>query len=311
MEAILNKIIFQCTAFKNKLPDYIRAQNITYIKDREDIPIAERIKVAEENLEHFNDYHAKGEAVKGDLNDLRLDLDALMHELSEEVRKYEDKEGSYNTLIDTLVYLEQKKAQQEKQILQTQIDEIDSTFRVKEKSLETKKKQISINGTLDEEEVSKIKEWSGKNVTNVLFDSNVDDWGTSAVFNRKVVGRKEVVVVVEDMKGNKFGGVIFKTIQAEDLNTADPQAFAFVLKTKGKIKGASKFKILEAHTNYAFGCYKDDHPRLFYITNCIFVMKRGEGGSNCISGITEIPVKTNFWGGVNFTPKRIFVFQLH
>ena len=59
---------------------------------------------------------------------------------------------------------------------------------------------------LTPEEQKQFEEWTGLQCSDIVFDSNVDNWSKdTSVFNERIIGKKQLVFLIEDEDGEKFG----------------------------------------------------------------------------------------------------------
>ena len=59
------------------------------------------------------------------------------------------------------------------------------------------------------EEMKQIEKWTSRKVSNILFDSDIDDWNEdTSVFNQRIINKEHIIIIIEDTNGNKFGGYI-------------------------------------------------------------------------------------------------------
>ena len=59
---------------------------------------------------------------------------------------------------------------------------------------------------IEYEEKKQLEEWTGKKYSEIIFDSDIDDWDVdTSVLNDKLGKRSDVLFVVEDTENNKFG----------------------------------------------------------------------------------------------------------
>ncbi|GAB1223301.1 hypothetical protein ENUP19_0141G0002 [Entamoeba nuttalli] len=166
-------------------------------------------------------------------------------------------------------------------------------------------------------QIKQLEEWTEKRISNILFDSDIDDWNiNTSVFGERIMNKEHIVIIIEDEEGNKFGGYVNEKINEDGYYTNDSNSFLFSLKSKGRMKGMIKFDI-EIPQN-AFCLFNQSDDRLFefgYGYSDILVYKENnktysycnqysfsyEGVSNALCG-KEWP---NY-----FTPKRIIVIQM-
>ena len=104
---------------------------------------------------------------------------------------------------------------------------------------------------LDFQEVKQLEQWTNKKCSEVLFDSDKDDWSqNTSVFGDKIYGKSNLMFIVEDTNNNKFGGYLTSTIDKYDDYIIDKNAFVFSLKSNGRINGTKKFDI--SNSCYSF-----------------------------------------------------------
>ena len=57
------------------------------------------------------------------------------------------------------------------------------------------------NELISEKEIDQLEEWTGLKCTDIIFDSNVDNWSVdTSVFNERIIGNKQMVFLIEDSK---------------------------------------------------------------------------------------------------------------
>ncbi|GAB1221000.1 hypothetical protein ENUP19_0062G0002 [Entamoeba nuttalli] len=165
-------------------------------------------------------------------------------------------------------------------------------------------------------QVHQLEEWTEKRILNILFDSYKDDWNIdTSVFDERIINKEHIIIIIEDKKGNQFGGYVNSKIDKYD-KIYDSQSFLFSLESNGRMKGMKKFDI-EIPQN-AFYLFNQSDDNLFSFGYGLFdlvVYKENdktksycnqrsfsyEGVSNALCG-KQHPN--------NFTPKRIIVIQM-
>ncbi|BFU25595.1 predicted protein [Entamoeba histolytica] len=162
------------------------------------------------------------------------------------------------------------------------------------------------------EEMRQLEEWTEKRINNILFDSDKDDWNVNtSVFIQRIMNKEHIIIIIEDSKGNKFGGYVNSKIDKVG-DICDSKSFVFSLESNGRMKGMKKFDI--KYPQFAFKLYKQS-------CDCLFIF--GYGGGHDIRVYKE-NYKTNSycnqWSfdyeGIRnalperFTPKRIIVIEM-
>ena len=63
-----------------------------------------------------------------------------------------------------------------------------------------------INEAIKEEHQKQLEEWTGLKCSDILFNSNIDYWSKEiSVLNERIIGKKQITLIIEDMNGNIFG----------------------------------------------------------------------------------------------------------
>ena len=56
---------------------------------------------------------------------------------------------------------------------------------------------------------SQIEEWTTLKCGEIVFDSTKDNWEKeTSIFDDCIINKKQLIIIIEDTKGNKFGGYI-------------------------------------------------------------------------------------------------------
>ena len=59
---------------------------------------------------------------------------------------------------------------------------------------------------LDQNEIQQLETWTNKKCSEVIFDSNKDNWNkNTSVFSSRMINKSHVIIIVEDTNKNKFG----------------------------------------------------------------------------------------------------------
>ncbi|BFU19131.1 trichohyalin, putative [Entamoeba histolytica] len=166
------------------------------------------------------------------------------------------------------------------------------------------------------EEIHQIEEWTEKRITNILFDSDKDDWNrNTSVFDQRIWNKEDIIIIIEDSEGNIFGGYVHSKIDKYDY-IYDSKSFLFSLESNGRLEGMMKFDIKmpeytfwlfkqSHHCLFSFGCgadicvYKENNKTKSFYNQFSFEY---EGTKNALCG--------KGWFTNCFTPKRIIVVQM-
>ncbi|BFU19555.1 trichohyalin, putative [Entamoeba histolytica] len=109
--------------------------------------------------------------------------------------------------------------------------------------------------------IKQIEEWTEKRISNILFDSDKDDWSIdTSVFDQRIMNKKHIIIIIEDEEGNKFGGYVNSKINKVGHYINDSQSFLFSLESNGRMKGMMKFDIKEP--GHAFCLFNQSHDYL-------------------------------------------------
>ena len=101
-------------------------------------------------------------------------------------------------------------------------------------------------------QVKQIEKWTTMKCGEIIFDSDIDDWSQYEPFNSRVYDRNNLVFLIEDEEGQKFGGYINAKIDKTFITKNrwrykgridDPNAFLFLLQSNGSLNQMMKFDI--------------------------------------------------------------------
>ncbi|BFU19283.1 trichohyalin, putative [Entamoeba histolytica] len=167
---------------------------------------------------------------------------------------------------------------------------------------------------MEEVYIKQIEELTEKRISNILFDSDIDNWNkNTSVFDQRIMNKEHIIIIIEDEDGNKFGGYIHSKIESAREWINDSQSFVFSLESKGRIEGMKKFDIKQPQ--YAFILHNQSDNYLFGIGYDIGVFKENnKTKSHCnqrsfkYEGIKNALCGNKFPN--RFTPKRIIVIEM-
>ena len=163
-----------------------------------------------------------------------------------------------------------------------------------------------------------IEEWTGLRVYNVLFDSTIDQWnGHKSVVNNFIVGKSNLLFLIEDTKGNRFG--YFEPTQIsntfDSIQQTNEHSFHFLLESNGRIKDMWKFE----NKNHRVGImlWEQQFDQLITLGEITLFKQHAVERSYCCQSNNEYydyhMIKRALCGKTypyTFTPKRITVFEL-
>ena len=167
--------------------------------------------------------------------------------------------------------------------------------------------------------MKQIDEWTNKKIGQVIFDSDVDDWNqNSSMFDTKILNKQNLIFLIEDTNGNKFGGFVNIKIEKTTTWLTDTGMFVFSMKINGKNEMKKYMKT--KNDNYGFYLVIKGHYELFEFGDgyTIQIHKKSCNNSNgsyvnktsSYENLSSVNLFGNS-GTTNFTPKRILVIQMN
>ena len=100
---------------------------------------------------------------------------------------------------------------------------------------------------LTTQEKNQLEKWTGLQCSEILFDSNVDDWeNDEGELNKRILGKKQLIFLIEDDDiHEKFGYYMNREIIEKYWHkiSADTESFYFNLQSNGRIEQPKKFAI--------------------------------------------------------------------
>ena len=85
-----------------------------------------------------------------------------------------------------------------------------------------------------------LKEWTGKTVATIIFDSKVDPFTDECLFE-KVKGKSNIAVIGITTDGDVFGGFYSVAVTEQDKALFDPNVFAFSFESHGRCENPQRF----------------------------------------------------------------------
>ena len=101
---------------------------------------------------------------------------------------------------------------------------------------------------LDNKQKTQIEEWTSLKCTDIIFDSNVDNWSEdTSVFNERIIGKKQLLFLIEDEDGEKFGYYLNTEVieKYHKHRETDEKSFHFNLQSNGRLDKLMKFEIID------------------------------------------------------------------
>ena len=176
-----------------------------------------------------------------------------------------------------------------------------------------------LNEVVKEEHQKQLEEWTELKCSNILFDSNIDDWTEdTSVLNERIIRKKQIVFLIED-EDNEIFGYYFNT-KIEQIygywQQTDSKSFHFNLQSrKNRLKQPMKFEIKNLKNGGIYLCQKTN-KFLIGLGDISLRKENKKNESNC--GQTESyidfhGIKNALCGKIypkNFITKRILVIQM-
>ncbi|BFU24071.1 predicted protein [Entamoeba histolytica] len=193
-------------------------------------------------------------------------------------------------------YLERKKRREEDEAKER---------KKQEERLQRMREMIQI------EEMIQLEEWTNRKVGNILFDSDKDDWNKdTSVFEERIKNKEHITIIIEDSRGNKFGGYANEKIDKVGY-IPDHKSFLFSLESNGRMKRMKKFDIKQPE--YAFKLYNQSDIRLFeFGFGDILVYKENNQTNSCCNqyAFEYKRIEDALCGKQRFMPKRFIVIEM-
>ena len=182
-----------------------------------------------------------------------------------------------------------------------------------------------LKNLVNKKHIDQLEEWTSLKCSEILFDSNIDDWAhETSVFNDRIVGKKQLTFLIENEDDEIFGYYSnTKLIKLYRRQETDSKSFHFNLQTKNnRINQSMKFKIKDSK-NSGIWLWKADSDYLIKMGDIYLFKENMKNESSCLQhenafnyqGIENalcgkiIQKENNKLKGC-FTPKRIIVIQM-
>ena len=219
-----------------------------------------------------------------------------------------------NTIVDTLEIIDMKEfidlKNQEVFICEFDNDDDISALESVDQSMMTE------NDIIREENIKQIEEWTHLSYEDVVFDTSIDQWSKgNSNFSQKLLGKENLVFLIQDEKKNEFGCYVKSQIIKTDSKINDTSAFVFSLYSNGRSNQPIRFE-MNNQNDEIFCLYADENPSwLFGIGNSylfdIGVSKKGIKADHCVqSSFDYLGYSDILIGEKKFIPKRMVVIQL-
>lgn len=126
-----------------------------------------------------------------------------------------------------------------------------------------------------------IQQWTNKKIDKVIFDSNVDLWDVhNSTFVNKVFNKSNLVFIIKDDIGNKFGYYLNSTLdKIEKSMSTSMQSFMFSLEHNHDSSYPKKFELRFKFNNCYL--YSNESSRLIDIGDICLKKKSFKDSSYC------------------------------
>ena len=177
---------------------------------------------------------------------------------------------------------------------------------------------------LDEKEINQLEEWTGLKCSDIIFNSDVDNWKIdTSVFNERIIGKKQLIFLIEEIEGEKFGYYLNTEIvenHDKKMKSTDSNSFHFNLESKdNRLNGPKRFEIKDQRVGYYL--YTNSNKRLLFLGNIIICKENDKNESYYVQNNDQFDYhgienalcrksKTEDERKIYFIPKRILVIQM-
>ena len=228
-------------------------------------------------------------------------------------RKIETVQNKHNELNNNVNNLKTKQNVIESNYVKK--DEFNQSIANYVKRNEFNELSVSYQTNLSWNEMNQLEQWTNKKCSEVLCDSDKDNWSqNTSVFDDKIMNKSNVVFIVEDTQNNKFGYYFTGTVVSNKLskNNKSNDCFLFSLKSNGRLDKMMKFEESSSCSGFYVGNKSDSY--LFYACcDGLDIHKENcKSDSHCRDHCADYHGKIYPLRGTSndFSPKRITVIQM-
>ena len=205
-------------------------------------------------------------------------------------------------------------------------DEIDFllTSQIEQlQQLQPNKIKQKIDYNLTTEKINQLEQWTGLKCNEILFDSKIDNWSKeTSNFNDLIIGKRQLVFLIEDTTGEKFGYYLnTEIIEKYDYVRVgtDNSSFQFNLESNGRLPGSMRFEIRDIRCGYCLCAKSSD--KLINLGDISLCKENKKNKSYCAQSLSFFNyhgIENALCGKISsykrddqhFTPKRIIVIQM-
>ena len=169
---------------------------------------------------------------------------------------------------------------------------------------------------LQQKQVKQIESWTGLKCGDVLFDSDSCNWSKDhSDLNNKIIGKKQIVFLIEDENGQKFGYYLNNKVIRNYMKVkpADWKSFQFTVESNGRLATMDKFDIRDIYAGgYKMG--RESEEMLIQIGDMLIMKKERKHKSLCFNAKKQ-PFDYDdenylMTGRKYFTVERVVVIQM-
>ena len=148
----------------------------------------------------------------------------------------------------------------------TQIDGLQRTKSTQEdeiRKLRNKLQPLDIYFNMNSTDRERIEHWTEKSFHSVIFDSNVMNCTkSSSQFGEKILNKSQLLFLIEDTNGRKFGGFVKAKISSLNSWIYDNEAFVFTLVNNSSIRPE---KFICKNASHAFMSSLRNTPNFLFL----------------------------------------------
>ena len=166
----------------------------TMIDQLEDI-----VKRSELEIQNIESFENKFEEVKKEIDNLKTNY---LNEKKNSENKIKDIE---KILVDEIGEIKMKELREYEEEFERKKKEVDNKYKQLSNQYSYYSTKIKLKSMmLEENELNQLEEWTGKKCSEVLFDSDKDDWNSNTVLNQRIMNKNQLSFVIEDEQNNKW-----------------------------------------------------------------------------------------------------------
>ena len=174
-----------------------------------------------------------------------------------------------------------------------------------------------IRDVLYQKEISQLEEWTELKCSDIIFDSDVDDWSKNTfTLMDRIIGKKQLVFLIEDEEDEELFGYYLNTGIPQEYNKwieTNYESFEFNLHSNGRLQEPMKFEIIDL---YHGGCHlslNSSWNNLILLGDISLRIENVKNNSECWTCEDRFDyhgIEYPLCGKWKFTPKRILVIQM-